>query len=270
MDNKTENIIGTQINAALALRDVKQKELAQTLSVKDNVVSYWCNGSRTPNTHQIIQIANFLNVSADYLLGLTDTPTELKTDGGKALRICCDYTGLDEKNVDILHRFDDVLVHFVNDMVSFTNENKYTINQFDLSKNLLLNLYDASVFDKICDDADPYTQWKSFNNELLFTNSQFRLQSAFNRYINNDDIVTATNYFDKLENEFIENNIKREKELNSINKIAPKYNYVAWQDWFYDNKEHFKNAAAAKKWLNSFNIIVSDDTLDYIMLMMRH
>ena len=66
------NIIGKRINSALAEKDIKQKELAKKIGVNDNVISYWCSGSRTPNTQQIIQICNVLGVSADYLLGLTD------------------------------------------------------------------------------------------------------------------------------------------------------------------------------------------------------
>lgn len=70
MDNK--KIIGKRINSALAAANKKQKELAAALGVTDNTISYFVSGKRTPNTEQIIKIARFLNVSADYLLGLSD------------------------------------------------------------------------------------------------------------------------------------------------------------------------------------------------------
>lgn len=63
-------IIGLRINTALALRNVKQKELAKVLGVSANAVSYFCSGARTPNTWQLIKIAEYLEVSADYLLGI--------------------------------------------------------------------------------------------------------------------------------------------------------------------------------------------------------
>ncbi len=72
MDN---GIIGQRINKALAFRNVKRKELAKELGVKDNVVSYWCSGTRTPNVQQIIQISKILNVSADYLTGISEAKT---------------------------------------------------------------------------------------------------------------------------------------------------------------------------------------------------
>lgn len=95
MDNK--KIIGSRINSALAMNNILQKELAKQLNVKDNIVSYWCKGDRTPNTSQIIQIANYLNVSTDYLLGVTDVAT---TD--KDLKFVCDYTGLKEETIKLL------------------------------------------------------------------------------------------------------------------------------------------------------------------------
>ncbi len=79
MDNKTKKnhskIIGQRINSALAKANKMQKDLASHLGVRDNTVSYYCSGSRTPNTAQIIEIAKFLNVSTDYLLGLSDIQT---------------------------------------------------------------------------------------------------------------------------------------------------------------------------------------------------
>lgn len=70
MDSK---IIGNRINGLLATTNVKQKELAQVLGVKDNIISYFCSGTRKPNIEQIIKMAKYFNVSTDYLLGLTDT-----------------------------------------------------------------------------------------------------------------------------------------------------------------------------------------------------
>ena len=98
MNDVTKKKIGQRINEALAMRDKKQKELAQVLNVTDNTISYFCSGRRVPNIEQIITISQYLNVSADYLLGIVDTAT---TD--KDLRFVCDYTGLSDKTVTLLH-----------------------------------------------------------------------------------------------------------------------------------------------------------------------
>jgi transcriptional regulator with XRE-family HTH domain len=96
MDSKdsVSKTIGKRINTLLAEQDRKQKELASVLNVQDNTVSYFCSGARTPNTFQIIAIAEFFGVSTDYLLGRTDVKSR---DMG--MQEICVQTGLSEEAV---------------------------------------------------------------------------------------------------------------------------------------------------------------------------
>ena len=98
MNSKISKAIGKRINALLAKKFKRQKDLATALGVNDNTISYFVSGKRMPNTEQIIKISDFFGVSADYLLGLSDTPT---TD--KDIQFICEYTGLEEKSVEKLH-----------------------------------------------------------------------------------------------------------------------------------------------------------------------
>ena len=98
MDNELKAIIGRNINTLLAINDKKQKDLAEYLGVKDNVVSYFVNGTRTPNIEQIKKIATFFNCSTDYLFGLSGTPTK-----DRDISFICDYTGLDEDTIQDFH-----------------------------------------------------------------------------------------------------------------------------------------------------------------------
>ena len=92
-DNR--KIIGYRISSLIAERNITQKELADILNVKANVISYFCSGDRTPNTEQIIQISRSLNVSADYLLGLTENST-VEPDMKAAVKC----TGLSQKAIE--------------------------------------------------------------------------------------------------------------------------------------------------------------------------
>lgn len=89
--------IGTRINEALAKRNISQKELADYLGVKANVISYFCSGSRTPNSQQLIMIADRLKVSTDYLLCRTGT---MSID--EITQKACDITGLTENAISAL------------------------------------------------------------------------------------------------------------------------------------------------------------------------
>lgn len=114
MNNNISKAIGTRINSVLAIKNKHQKDLAHHLGVKDNVVSYWCSGVRTPNTEQIIEISKFLDVSADYLLGLVDvSTTDLET------KRICNSIGLTYEAVETLqagakHQITDYLNEVIN------------------------------------------------------------------------------------------------------------------------------------------------------------
>lgn len=99
MDNDVKKLIGTNINKGLAKREKQQKELAEYLGIKDNVVSYFCKGTRAPNHEQIIKIARFLNTSTDYLYGFTNVIDNQEP----IVKEICDYTGLSEKAVKNLN-----------------------------------------------------------------------------------------------------------------------------------------------------------------------
>ncbi len=71
--------VGTRINSALARCGMLQKELAKELGVTDNTISYYCNGARAPQLEQLPRIAETLNTTTDYLLGLTDDPSQEKS-----------------------------------------------------------------------------------------------------------------------------------------------------------------------------------------------
>ena len=84
MNSKISKVIGKKINALLAKKFKRQKDLATALGVNDNTISYFVSGKRLPNTEQIIKISDFFGVSADYLLGRTDDQTDHTTHPGTA------------------------------------------------------------------------------------------------------------------------------------------------------------------------------------------
>lgn len=54
-----------------------QKDLAVILKVAQNTLSYWEQGKFQPDTDTLKKLADYFNVSVDYLLGRTDNPDTL-------------------------------------------------------------------------------------------------------------------------------------------------------------------------------------------------
>ena len=53
-------------------RKVGQVELAKSIGVSKGVISLWENGLREPTMSSLISLAEFFEVSIDYLVGLKD------------------------------------------------------------------------------------------------------------------------------------------------------------------------------------------------------
>lgn len=53
-------------------KNLGQNALAEALKVSNASISYWETGKQDPCAEAIFKIAIFFNVSADYLLGISD------------------------------------------------------------------------------------------------------------------------------------------------------------------------------------------------------
>lgn len=53
-------------------RGITQAELAKILQISDRAVGYYENGDREPDYTMLLKIAEFFDVSIDYLLGRVD------------------------------------------------------------------------------------------------------------------------------------------------------------------------------------------------------
>ncbi len=55
-------------------KGLSQLKVAMDLNMNQNTISRYENGEREPGIRELIQLADYFNVSLDYLVGRTDTP----------------------------------------------------------------------------------------------------------------------------------------------------------------------------------------------------
>ena len=53
-------------------RGLSQATLAKDMSVSLGIICYWETGKSDPTAPKIVKVAKYFNVTADYLLGLSD------------------------------------------------------------------------------------------------------------------------------------------------------------------------------------------------------
>ena len=65
----------SRMRELLRVTGTTQKELAAHLAKSAQAISYYCDGSSSPDWETVAEIAKFFHVSADYLLGISDCET---------------------------------------------------------------------------------------------------------------------------------------------------------------------------------------------------
>ena len=65
-------VFGERVKQELKMKNKKQIDLAKHLCVQKSTLSEWLNGNNEPPIKTIVDIALYLNVSTDYLLGIED------------------------------------------------------------------------------------------------------------------------------------------------------------------------------------------------------
>lgn len=68
-------MIDTRIKALREKENISQKELAKNLGVSSSTIAMYETGKRNPDSDMLKRIGDYFNVSVDYLLGRTDSPT---------------------------------------------------------------------------------------------------------------------------------------------------------------------------------------------------
>lgn len=95
-----KTIFGRRLKQALIEKNIQQKMLAKELEVSDKTLSSYVNGNASPTIVGLAKISKYLNISTDFLLGLSNEikPLENVDDpiGEDILMIRRSYTSMPE------------------------------------------------------------------------------------------------------------------------------------------------------------------------------
>jgi len=131
-----------------ALNKVSQEQLAKALGVSRMRVSHYEVGRNVPDSDFVIKAAKYFNVSADYILGLSDVKNT-DTD----LQAICKELNLSEKAVENLRNTKEKAVdlmlgsdewnNFIDGVAQFLRSNENTEYQKFLATQRFLKLLDS-------------------------------------------------------------------------------------------------------------------------------
>lgn len=95
-----ESLFSTRLRELIENKGVSKQTISTEIGVSRQAISQYCDGSTVPNADKLLKIADYFNVSVDYLVGKTEVPTI-----NRDLQFICDYTGLSVDAADLLHAY---------------------------------------------------------------------------------------------------------------------------------------------------------------------
>lgn len=107
-------------------KNLLQKDIAEFFKVEQATVSNWENGKRIPDSDMLIKIANYFNVSVDYLLGNEPKPNKKEQEllEIEALKNLLIKNGYMKPGEDLSNEELDRLMKFAVANKDFLKENK--------------------------------------------------------------------------------------------------------------------------------------------------
>ena len=226
--NDYNSVFAQRLRDLIDERNLTLPELAEQLNTTRQSIGQWKNGDTVPNIIMLKTIAEYFNVSADYLIGIEDYKTHEAASVGA-------LTGISEDNIKWLN-------------ISIEGYNEYPNPAqkkfFDTLNSLLDTLREHSIIHTL---MHLYAQTKMFKN-------------AFKRIENNIDNNTDVNISENVALFSTIHNINAEKDMivdiltyslhNIIGYSAEEYRYycnklneysVTYGDWTKDieNAEEF-------------------------------
>jgi transcriptional regulator with XRE-family HTH domain len=88
-----------RLRTIMTQQEKTQQEVAQALGKTRQAVSYYMDGSSSPDWETLSKLAQYFGVSADWLVGLSEVKSQ-----DADVQMVCQYTGLSEEAIAVLHK----------------------------------------------------------------------------------------------------------------------------------------------------------------------
>ncbi len=206
-----ESEVAEKIKQLRKSKKLSQNEFAVLIGTTQDNISRIENNKKSIDIHTLRIIAEKLKVSTDFLLGLSEAPTD-----NKDLQFVCDYTNLKpdtinffafQRSRDNVGFYENTIAFIENLVAKIWGNPIFTININALIDDItiLARLYDAQILKR--NEEEPIIIGvDDVNEKKEILESVFSLQQANSEEIENiEDVVNSMKYkLTRFLNEFLE------------------------------------------------------------------
>lgn len=236
---QTKDIFGKRLFELRESRGESQQELADSMGITRQSLSRYELGERTANIDLLKKIAEHYDVSADYLLGLTNNAT---TDAN--VQSVCKYTGLTDEAVrKIVYARSEGLFDEELDMLSWLISEGYVLELCALLSGIRINseeyirqLKEYEELKKLCANQEPENIKRILKDKWLeYQLMDDNLDTTYNDVdVERYRLVKFTEALSDIFDDRKQTNGKDPDLLYTINKIKRKFDDI---NLYYKVKE---------------------------------
>lgn len=232
------NVLAVRLRQLMKGKEITQQELAEKTGCSRQAIAQYMDGSNAPNIDKLILIAEFFNVSIDYLVGKDKEQTE-----EELVQSIVNYTGLSEKAVDVLHFYKDyeTICPTVNrllesEMSSFLQELGYMCSdmpkdklkekckEYDIDFDKLENIIETKDYEclQVLSTIEQYLNLKKPTTDKILSIAKSgnivslsETLPEYSQHLSYDDIVSIKTFKQSeiVEKVILENMIEKLKQL---------------------------------------------------------
>lgn len=190
---ETTKTFQTRLEDLISETGTSRLDLENGTGISRPALSKYLNDNAEIGINNLVKIANYFNVSPDYLLGYTNAKTN-----DKNLQFVCDYMGLTKESVSVIRRYTGkelpkFLDKDINDRlkdIALDNELKIELetflSQFGVSKKYFNELITQELFSNEVDCLGHFSDYNFF----LFSYLSLFLEST-----SNNDVIDFVSAF---------------------------------------------------------------------------
>ncbi len=171
--DRYNNTFPTKLRELLKARNITHASLASHLNVSRQSISQYCDGSTQPNIETIIKIAEFFNVSTDFLFGLSGVEST-----EPATQSLCESLGLSEIAVNYLRQDSNIskVINYLANQHAISCQSWTEWEQGAPEDVVIYSLFDLlNDFLSICDSCNDVrvslSSHHSISMEIIFNNT---------------------------------------------------------------------------------------------------
>ena len=142
--SETTKIFAERLSDLIADKNISLGKLEQMTGISKSALSKYTNDEAEAPITSIVKLAQYFDISADYLLGLSDART-----ADKDLQFVCDYTGLSAESIEKLRNYCIPDFSSIDASNTCEEDKQYEMKEMQEYRRILNNFILSNAFDSV-------------------------------------------------------------------------------------------------------------------------